>query len=77
MVLPKPNAMYVFPITGSKFEEFNISDKDLAIIDRSLVPGKGYLVVLVLDGEFGIKKYTGVEREIIGVVSRLVRLLNN
>jgi len=77
VVLPKPNAMFVFPITGSKFEEYSIISKDLAIVDRSLVPGKGDLVVLVLDGDFGIKKYTGAEREIVGVVSRLVRLFNN
>jgi DNA polymerase V len=75
LILPKPHAMYVFSINGSSLEEYKIADKDLAIIDCSLVPKKGDLVVIVVDGEFRIGKYSGTESELVGVVSRLVRLL--
>ena len=75
LLLPKPHAMYFFVVRGSEYNEFNINDKDLAIVDCSLVPKIGDLVILTLDGEFRIGDYTGSEPEIIGVVSRLVRLL--
>ncbi len=75
LLLPKPHAMYFFSVKGSEYDEFNINDKDLAIVDCSLAPEIGDLVILTLDGEFRIKDYTGSEHEIIGVVSRLVRLL--
>ncbi len=75
LLLPKPHAMYFFSVRGSEYDEFNINDKDLAIVDCSLVPEIGDLVILAEDGEFRIGDYTGSEPEIIGVVSRLVRLL--
>ena len=75
LLLPKPHAMYIFSISGSGLEEYRISDKDLAILDCSLIPKKGDLIVLVVDGEFRIGQYSGIENEVVGVVSRLVRLL--
>ncbi|MEA1910173.1 MAG: S24 family peptidase [Spirochaetota bacterium] len=75
LLLPKPHAMYFFSVSGSEYDEFNINDKDLAIVDCSLVPKIGDLVILTADGEFRIGDYTGSEADIIGVVSRLVRLL--
>jgi len=75
LLLPKPHAMYFFSVRGGEYDEFNINDKDLAIVDCSLTPEIGDLIILTLDGEFRIGEYTGTEAEIIGVVSRLVRLL--
>ena len=77
LLLPKPHAMYIFTIRVSENSELKICNNDLAIIDCSLVPKPGDLIVYVADGEFGIGKYTGAEIEIIGVVSRLVRLLRS
>jgi len=77
ILLPKPHAMYFFSVRGSEYDEFNIKDKDLAIVDCSLTPEIGDLIILTLDGEFRIGEYTGTEAEIIGVVSRIVRLLKS
>jgi len=77
LLLPKPHAMYIFTIRGSENEELKICNNDLAIIDCSLVPKSGDLIVYVADGEFSIGKYTGSEIEVVGVVSRLVRLLRS
>ena len=74
LLLPKPHAMYVFSVSGSINEDENLCNNDLAIIDCSLTPRPGDLVVRVIDGEFGIDRYTGNEPEITGVVSRLVRI---
>ncbi len=75
LLLPKPHAMYIFSISGSGLEEYGVSDKDLAIIDCSLIPKKGDLIIRVVGGEFRIGQYSGTENEIVGVLSRLVRLL--
>ena len=74
LLLPKPHAMYVFSVRGSMNEDNTLCDNDLAIIDCSLIPRSGDLVVRVIDGEFGIARYTGDEHEITGVVSRIVRI---
>ncbi|RKX87919.1 MAG: hypothetical protein DRP58_01725 [Spirochaetes bacterium] len=77
LLLPKPHAMYVFTINGSGNEEYKICDKDLAIIDCSLIPRKGDLIIHTVDGEFGIGEFVGAEKDIVGVVSRLVRFLRS
>lgn len=77
LLLPKPHAMYIFSVSGSGNEENKIRDKDMAIIDCSLIPKKGDLIVHTMDSEFSISKYTGTEVEVVGVVSRLVRLLRS
>jgi DNA polymerase V len=77
LLFPKPHAMYIFSISGSGHEEYKICDEDLAIIDCSLIPKVGDLIVYTIDGEFSIGKYTGTEIEVVGVVSRLVRLLRS
>ncbi|MCK5153002.1 MAG: hypothetical protein KAQ93_01470, partial [Spirochaetales bacterium] len=68
LLLPKPHAMYVFTVRGSMNEEYKICDKDLAIIDCSLVPKIGDLIIYTVDGEFVIGKYTGPETDLVGVV---------
>ena len=75
LLLPKPHAMYIFTVSGSMNKEYKICDKDLAIIDCSLMPKAGDLIVHTIDGEFSIGKYTGTETDIVGVVSRIIRLL--
>ena len=77
LLLPKPHAMYIFKISGTANEEYKICDKDLAIIDCSILPKKGDLIVYTVDGEFCIGQYSGAEKDIVGVVSRLVRLLRS
>lgn len=75
LLLPKPHAMYVFKIKGSGNEEYNICNNDLAIVDCSLMPKSGNLIIYTVDGEFIIGRHSGVETDIVGVVSRIVRLL--
>lgn len=77
LLLPKPHAMYIFKIKGSGNEEYKICDKDLAIVDCSLIPKTGDLIIFTLDGEFIIGQYTGSETDIVGVVSRVIRLLRS
>ncbi len=75
LILPKPHAMFIFYIEGNGFSKYGIFDRDLAVIDCSLSPGKDDLVVKIIDGEFGVDYFMGTEHEIIGVVSRIVRMM--
>jgi len=75
LLLPKPHSMYIFKIKGSGNEEYKICDKDLAIVDCSIMPKSGDLIVFTVEGEFVIGRYTGTETDIVGVVSRIIRLL--
>jgi DNA polymerase V len=77
LLLPKPHAMYIFKIRGSGNEEDKICDKDLAIVDCSTMPKSGDLIVFTVAGEFIIGRYTETEKDIVGVVSRIVRLLGS
>lgn len=77
LLLPKPHAMYIFKIRGSGNEEYKICDKDLAIVDCSLMPKSGDLIVFSIEGEFIIGRYKGTETDIVGVVSRIIRLLGS
>lgn len=77
LLLPKPHAMYIFNVKGSGSEKYKICDKDLAIIDCSLRPSHGDLIVHAVDGEFVIGQFSGSETDIVGVVSRIVRLLGS
>jgi SOS-response transcriptional repressor LexA len=69
--------MYVFTVRGSGNEDYMVCDKDLAIVDSSLLPKVGDLIIHTVDGEFVIGRYAGTEKDIVGVVSRLVRLLRS
>ena len=75
LLFPKPHAMYVFSIDGRKHRKYQLCDKDIAVIDCSLIPKAGDLIIHTVDGKFAIGKYSGTETEIIGVVSRIVRIL--
>ena len=77
LLLPKPHAMYIFKINGSGNEEYKICDKDLAIVDCSIIPKSGDLIVFTVDGEFILGRYTGTETDIVGVVSRIIRFLRS
>ncbi len=74
LLFPKPHAMYVFSVNGRGNENYGLYDRDLVIIDCSLIPESGDLVVYRSGGEFVIGRYTGAEDEITGVVSRTVRI---
>jgi DNA polymerase V len=63
---PNPPATFAWNISGDSMRGAGIFDRDLAVVDRSLKPGNGSVVVAAIDGEMSIKRL-----RVEGNVSRL------
>lgn len=50
-------ATYIFRVTGSSMIDAGIADGDEIIVDRSITPKEGSVVVAAIDGEFTIKRF--------------------
>ena len=55
-LIEHPEATFFFRAAGSAMEEAGIFDGDLLVVDRSITPAPGHLVVAVADGEFVIRR---------------------
>lgn len=50
-------ATYLLRVTGSSMIDAGIADGDEILVDRSLTPSEGSIVVAAIDGEFTIKRF--------------------
>lgn len=50
-------ATYLLRVTGSSMIDAGIADGDEILVDRSLTPAEGSIVVAAIDGEFTIKRF--------------------
>lgn len=57
-LLRHPSATFTMQMQGSALEGFGIYDGDLLIVDRSLSAYSGCLMVLSLNGQFLVRKYS-------------------
>jgi DNA polymerase V len=51
-----PEATFFLRVSGESMTGAGIFDGDLLIVDRSLTPGNGDIVIAILDGEFTVKR---------------------
>lgn len=56
--IPHPEATFFLRVSGSSMMDLGILDGDLAIVDRSLKPKSGDVVIAALDGELTVKRLT-------------------
>ncbi len=68
-LIDHPEATFFFRAAGADLEETGIFDGDLLVVDRSLTPGPGHLVVAVSDGEFVIKRAGALAESASGEVT--------
>lgn len=54
---PHPDSTFIIRIKGHSMEDANIPDGCLAVVDKSVTPYSGAIVVAVLDGEFTVKRF--------------------
>ena len=54
---PNPPATFAWNISGDSMRGAGIFDRDLAVVDRSLTPVPGGVVVAAIDGTMSIKRY--------------------
>src|SRR5690349_588475 len=56
LLIKNPPATFFARISDPNLKELGLYPNDLIIVDRSLVPSRGSLVLLVINGELKIKK---------------------
>lgn len=76
LVTLHPHATFYFRYEGFDLPELLIAQNDVLVIDRSVSPKVGSVVLVNLDGEFVIQKFLPQENaEIWGVVCHVVHKL--
>lgn len=58
LLIRDKTSTYIFRITGSSMVDAGIADGDEIVVDRSITPVPGDVVVASLDGEFTVKRFT-------------------
>ena len=64
-LIPKPAATFLARAQGDSMKGHGIFDGDILIVDRSLKPRHGDIVVAVIDGEFACKALDIHRRELL------------
>lgn len=57
VLIKDKTSTYLFRVTGSSMVDAGIADGDEIIVDRSLNPKTGDVIVASLDGEFTVKRF--------------------
>ena len=63
-IIKHPAATFFVRVKGNSMQDSGISDGDLIVVDRALVPNNNTIVVAFLDGEFTLKRVRVKEREL-------------
>lgn len=56
-LIPRPAATFLMRVEGDSMRGCGIFTGDLLIVDRSLDPVDGSVIIAVLDGEFTVKRF--------------------
>ncbi|MDR1925166.1 MAG: S24 family peptidase [Planctomycetaceae bacterium] len=56
MLVPNPPATFLLRVSGNSMINAGIFADDILIVDRSLSPKSGDIVVAVIDGEFNVRR---------------------
>ena len=63
LLVKRPAATFFVRVEGDSMIGAGIRDKDLLVVDRSLTPANGDIIIASVDGEFTVKTYL-VQRDI-------------
>lgn len=56
LLIHQPDATFFMRVRGHSMRDAGIEDGDFVVIDRSVQPKHGHVIVAVVDGEFTIKR---------------------
>ena len=74
LLVKRPAATYFVRVKGDSMVNAGIRAGDLLVLDRSLTPADGDIIIAALDGEFTVKTYrTGVKTGADGRISPAAR----
>lgn len=57
LLRPHPSSTFIVRVAGDSMLEANIPDKSWLVVDRSIKPKSGSIVVAVVNSEFTVKRY--------------------
>ena len=57
LLRPRPSSTYVIRVQGDSMIEANIPNDALLVVDRSIKPASGNIVVAIIDSEFTVKRF--------------------
>ena len=57
LLVRRPAATYFVRVSGDSMIGAGINDGDLLVVDRSLRPADGDIIIACVDGEFTVKRY--------------------
>lgn len=76
LLVKHPTATFFMRVSGNSMQDYGIHDRDILIVDRSLVPTHGKIVIAVIDGQLTIKRLKKIEPEneiyIWGIVTYII-----
>ncbi|MHC2993740.1 peptidase S24, partial [Pontibacter sp. HJ8] len=52
-----PTATYLVRVRGESMRDARLHDGDILVVDRSLKPRDGHIIIGVVDGEFTVKRF--------------------
>ncbi len=61
-LVKKPAATFFVNVTGDSMEGLGIHDSDLLVVDRSIDPRPGQILVAMVEGEVTVKRYERIGR---------------
>lgn len=56
-LIKRPSSTFFMNVTGDSMETFGIYDGDTLVVDRSLDPRPGHIIVAMVDGEITVKRF--------------------
>lgn len=56
-LIKRPSATFFMSVTGDSMGSLGIDDGDLLLVDRSITPRPGHILIAMLDGEITVKHY--------------------
>jgi len=57
-LITNPFSTFFLRVKGDSMIDSGINDKDLIIVDKSLTPRPGNIVIAMIDGEFTVKRFS-------------------
>jgi len=62
LLVKRPAATYFVRVAGDSMIGRGIQDRDILVVDRSLTPAEGDVVIAAVDGEFTVKTYRRISK---------------
>ncbi|WP_420429455.1 LexA family protein [Algiphilus sp.] len=69
LMVRNPPATFYVRVRGESMKDAGIHDQDILVVDRSLDPAPGRIVVAVVDGDFYVKRLTRLASGVMALAS--------